>query len=58
MYSGSMIDELIATVVRAEAHARQATPVREIQPTMIISEPAYPRFAYQAPFYAATMGAA
>ena len=58
MYSGSMIDELIATVERAEAHARQATPVCAPQPTMVISEPVYPRFDYQTPFYAATMGVA
>ena len=58
MYSGSLIEDLIATVARAESQARRAQPAGENQPTMVLSEPVYPPFAYQEPFYASMMGAA
>ncbi len=57
MYKGTMIDELIAAVTRAEAHARTAEPAeRKAQP--VLTQPVYPELVHQTPFIAAVMGAA
>ncbi len=39
MYKGTMIDELIAAVARAEAHARAAEPA-ERKPQPVLAPPA------------------
>ncbi len=57
MYKGTMIDELIAAVARAEAHARTAAPV-ERKPQPVIAQAVYPELVHQTPFIAAVMGAA
>ncbi len=57
MYRGTMIDDLIAAVMRAEAHARTAEPVQR-KPQVVLSEPVYPPIMYQTPFIATLMGAA
>ncbi len=57
MYKGTMIDELIAAVARAEAHARTAAPV-ERKPQPVIAQAVYPELVHQTPFIAAVMGTA
>ncbi len=57
MYKGTMIDELIAAVARAEAHARTVEPA-ERKPQPVLAQPVYPEVIYQTPFIAAVMGAA
>ena len=57
MYSGTMIEDLIAAVARAETHAREAQHTVESKPALVIDEPVYVPFTYETPFYAA-VGAA
>ena len=57
MYSGTMIEDLIAVVARAETQARQAQHTVESKPALVIDEPVYVPFTFETPFYAA-VGAA
>ncbi len=57
MYKGTMIEELIAAVARAEAHARTAEPA-ERKPQPVLAPAVYPEMVRQTPFMAAVMGAA
>ncbi len=57
MYTGTMIDDLIAAVARAEAQTRQRQ-IAEPKPQPVARVPRYPQLVYQTPFIAAVMGAA
>ena len=58
MYSGTMIEDLIAAVARAESHARTAQQAQPAEPAIVLSETVYRNLVFQAPYYAAMMGAA
>jgi hypothetical protein len=58
MYQGTMIDELIAAVERAEEHARLAAAAERQTDQMAAIRVRYPAFVYEAPFGASMIGAA
>ncbi len=58
MYTGTMIEELIATVERVEAHARVEQQAAENHPPVVIDETIYVPFAYEPPAYMSVMGVA
>lgn len=58
MYTGNVIEDLIAAVARAEEHARTVKPAEKRCEPVVQMPPVYQQFLYEAPFGASLIGAA